>query len=416
MKKSLIVCVVFIFAVIAVFFGGCDEKLNNLKIANYLNYESIAVGTKGQLYTQKSFNALKVKNESKNKPVLIGKNKNGYYEQIVFEGNKGFTDKYNVSFVQDSNSFLFIGYTKNYDGPVYKSLNNSQSDYRLVLDKRSGKLYDITDYEINIYSNGVYGFTDDAFYCLVRINNKDKLFKFSVVDEMLQAEELFDYEKVGVFNLIYGIDRYGNIYFDSKYMLTANGQLIKLNGKVKLGMNNIAYIGDQWVNSDGELEPASFVPNDFTNLSLLIDVAQNAKTFCIYEDGNTSYYRLPFENNDSIDMGVIYKYEFLDNIRYTVQKIKLSKFEKNEGIILKDRIYFQNANEVYYVNIKDGSYNIINSEYVFNTIYSNNQGEIIFEGVDSYLNDVVGVINYDNSITVGVTQKEYNIFYEMPIN
>lgn len=410
MKKLLtfFLCLCFMSPITLIFCGCGVVKPTQkvLTITNFSNYVSLSVG-----FANQSRAANYSSQNVKIKAQLLGKNQNGIYEQIQFKEDSEFTSVYNISAIEKLGSFIFINYCKDYSGQIYTTFNNTPQDYGFVIDSKSGKMFDITEEDINIFTQGCYCTYEDSFYT----TKNDKLYKYSIEDEKLKSELIIDLNKVPSFGSPFMVDKYGNIFsgtdiVKTHYVYTTKGALVKLDCDVKMGMNNIVYTNNnQWFNSEGVIEDADFIPSDFTNISI-----EYQDDYFLYNKDNTYYYRQYDKENN----GEIIKYEKLNDIEYNVEIIQMEKYEgdKDKGVIVNDRIYFLNSEEVYYIDIKNGYYHAINSDYIFNKIYTDNQGHVIFEGVDQYLNDIVGEIHNDDTVTIGLTPREFEIYFILPIN
>lgn len=423
-NKIFSVCLMlsFIITCSLSFFACNDNKpLLNLSIANYAHYESIVIGSHNNLldsYSVSTNNKKLAKSQSNNqRPQLLGKLTNGEYKEVDFEEDTDLTSYYAISAVKNLNDFLILVYSKDYYGDVKTEIQTySSDDYMLALYKPTGKIFDITQYKINVYTQGIYSISNNSFFTIS--NDSRFILKFTVINNKLEIKEIVDRTKVSAFNSYYISDKYGNIYSlkgnqDYQYMITTKGLLKKLDENIKIGVNGIAYINNKWINAQGELEDATFIPTDWIN-PLMNNFGFQGYNNLIYKENNDFYYRLTLSNGEKSNE--IIKISFKDDIQYTIEKIQLEKYEKDSGVIVRDRIYFLKDSEVYYVNIKDGSYISLNSDYLFNKIYTNNQGDIIFEGVDNYLNEITGVILQNGSIVIGIEPKEYTIFYVDSLN
>ena len=428
MKKiltlSLMIC--FVLACCPIFVA-CNAPLEpiNLTIANYSKYQSLTVGVEAEPTSTVSGMSFMSNTTQNKKPQLIGKRADGSFEKISFEEEqegKTITNNYGIMSAYSMGDFLFLTYVRNYTGKVYNEHSNlfssDNSHYTFVLEKTSGKMFDITQENLEIScGSSTSGVSENSFFATSWMKNK--IFRYTIVDGQLEANEILDKNKFTDFGNEFFVDRYNNIYSKNGYMISASGKMSSISTSFKIAKNNIVYVDNKWVNATGELEDATFIPNDFTNLNYTYTSYSNQMSsfvnerFLVFKEGNVSYYR---NYNESPDCSKIYKYEFINDIEYTVEVINLEQFETNQGIILNDRIYFLNGTEVYYTNIKTGEATSISSEYFFNKIYTNNQGEIIFEGVDSYLDDVIGVISINDTVSVGVTPKQFEIYYIEAIN
>ena len=426
MKKIVNFCLAFCLLFSCFAFVGCNRgglQNINLTIENFENYQSISVGVpKANMANVPAGVARLAEAKGKKaKPQLIGQRPDGSFETISFEEEEDgetLISNYGIRAVKEVGRFLVVEYKQNHSGEVLDYINGWTDDsIFILLDKETGKMFDVTKYRLNVFTQGMYCASADSLFSNC---NSGAICKFTVVDGQLEVKELIDESKVTVFNNTFISDRYGNLYSVKGYMFSTAGKLSTF-GEFEIAQNGIVYCGDQWVNAEGELEEATFIPTDMTTVSYLTE--QRSLSFCyrgneslVYQEGNTYYYR--DSTNSSYNMGYdkIYKYTFKNDIEYTLEVISMQKYKANKGVIIGERIYFLDETEIYYINIKDGQYTSLVSEYFFNKLWTDNQGGVLFEGVDEYLNDVTGEIAPDGTTTIGITPKNYEIYYISPIN
>lgn len=385
------------------------SEFEDLLVADYTSIDATANNIAAFSNAQES-NIVSTKKTNQEKPKLFGRHHNGSFEKIKYEESSDFESNYFVSAIQKLGNFVFINFARDVN-KIYNTYNNSPQDYGFVLDKKTGKMFDITKYGVNIYTSGVYGVSNDAFFSLLHLNGNShgSIYKFSIVDGRLEIKELIDLRKVSSFGIEYKVDRYGNIFSkNGKYILTSQGELRRLDSKVNVAFNGIAYSGNSCFDKNGDLVPATWVPSNFLNMK---DYYEAWNQNIIYQSDNEIYYRdLRYSKNKII------KYTILNDIEYKVEEIIMQKSEDNTGVVLNERIYFLNDSQIYYVTIKDGSYFEISSEYIFNSIYSDNLGNICFTAVTNNLDNVEGIINYtDNSVEIKMFKNDYKVFYVEPL-
>lgn len=446
MKKILSKMLTFVFVIVAIFssaifLSSCGSSNDeDLTIKNYSDYISISAGIENSNYS--ASNKVKTMSSSNQKPQLIGQRKDGTFEKIKFVDDKKIEASYGIRAIQNLGDFVLIQYYKYESGEtisVYDTIcfqpARINTYITFALNKTTGKMFNITKYAITAGAwqsqfgcseciANCYGYAsfDNGFYAVGHkylTNEHCFILKFTQVNDELEVKEVVDTQKLNTRQFF--SDKYGNL-FDTlnNRMITAQGILKKdISSDVKLAMNGIAYLGNQWFNAQGELEEATFVPENFINPTLGISSYYYEDRFygfydLITKDGQTEYYRMT-RSQDNQDK--IYKFTFTNEIEYSVEIITLEKYEKNDnGLIMGNKLYFLNNNEVYYVNIDDGTSKTLSSNYAFSKIYTDNQGNVIFEGLDENLNDITGIINSDDSIKIGVTPKKYNIYYIEAIN
>lgn len=437
---------------------ACDSerKKLDLTISNYAEYDGLMAGVPSDSYVSpaaKTVFRAEAYKEKKKMPKLYGRRKDGSYEQIEFEEENDITTKYGLYSMQKVGDFVLMSYSKNYTGEVYKIFQDS-GYYNFLMDTRSGKLFDISELGISAAHYGCFSFSEGAIFVglteeIAPFEYKEYLCKFSVVGGMLEVKKIMERNDGGDVFSFYTADKYGNLYSlrsnQQNYIYTKYGVLEKLDHNIFIAANGIAYQVEwseddsdykftKWINSYGETENAEFVPESLYNI---LDSNGIIFTRCFDEKGKLrtvneySYgYMITGDNRPYLyseenvfycfQSGQIVKYEFIDDVRYEVEFIDLEKCESYNGgdntVYAGERVYFLNSEEVYYINMKDGSAHTLSSGYIFKKIYSDNQGGIIFEGLDERLNTVTGMIGADDSVTVGITPREYEIFYIASLN
>lgn len=455
---------------------ACDSerKKLDLTISNYAEYDGLMAGVPNDSYVSpaaKTVFRAEAYKEKKKMPKLYGRRKDGSYEQIEFEEENDITTKYGLSCIQQAGEYIFLTYTKNYPyewiSNIFSSDCNSEQ-YSFLLDTGTGKLFDISEYQFCALDGFGGGMVNGALYCRMWTEGwtSSYLCRVSIIDNELKIEQLIDLSLMPEF-WGFSLDKYGNIY-SGGYIYTQSGIVKRLDQPFLIAANGIAYLEKQtiddetgetvsswgeWINSEGEPEEAEYIPKEKTmggsdtwnssELSRIINsfdyrvfrvhsqecdfrLSETEEYFIhMYQEDNV-YYCLDRSDSiiDNSETRKIIKYEFLDDVRYDVELIDLEKGERWTGltddiekaVFAGERVYFLNSEEVYYINMKDGSAHTLSSGYIFKKIYSDNQGGIIFEGLDERLNTVTGMIGADDSVTVGITPREYEIFYIASLN
>lgn len=391
------------------------EKID-LTIKNYSNYDGLSIGFQNQTMQGMSLLSNESEETVNSKLKLLGKHKDGYYEEIQFEEEHDgeiITTQYNIHAVQDVGPFLFVGYTNN---PIITALsstinNTYNNDYLYLIDKVSGKMFDFTEHKINLSTMGVYCASENTLFALSM--SSEIVLKVYIKNAELCIEELFEPSKLLNFQYPIITDKYNNLYStpasDSNecYMISAQGELKQLTN-AKLAANNIMYVDNQWINERGELEEASFVPTNFVNLKTK-EFGYAANNNFIFKENNVEYYRKTSGN--------IIKYTFTNNIEYNVEEIIIpTSLQQKNGLASSKKLYFLDETSILYIDVTNGNTTTITSHYFFNKLYLNAENELIFEALDSSLNDVKGIINPDDTIEVGITQKDFKIYFIAPIN
>ena len=492
MKKTWTLILSVCLAVCALCSGfaltSCDSerKKLDLTISNYAEYDGLMAGVPSDSYVSPAaktvFRAEAYKDEKKKMPKLYGRRKDGSYEQIEFEEENDITTKYGLYNIQQVGGFIFLIYAKNYTreygipNGFYSDCNPEQ--YCFLLDTRTGKLFDMSEYRFCGLGRSQCGMVNGELYCKMPFSVSDAYFRYylckiSVNGNELSIERIIDLEQMSEFEY-FSLDKYGNIFSErgqKNYIYNRFGIVKKLDQPFLIAANGIAYLEKQtideetgetvsswgeWINSEGEKETAEFIPEGLSwyregnylqtigyfdyriscirELGFGIDFidynmgwgGDGSEKFddygkYLYQEDNT-YYGLNQNDDGYYGNKAIIKYEFIDDVRYEVEFIDLEKCERysyNGGdntVYAGERVYFLNSEEVYYINMKDGSAHTLSSGYIFKKIYSDNQGGIIFEGLDERLNTVTGMIGADDSVTVGITPREYEIFYIASLN
>ena len=428
MKKILTVCLLCCLLFVGTFtLVGCnnsnEHKDMNLSISNYENYTSLSVGQINETYTMQNSNSLSISmmsNKKNKKTYLLGKDKDGSFKKIDFNENNQFIERYNVVAVKDIGNFLILLYSQNFvDNVATEITGYGFDDYFFALYKPTGKLFDITKYHINVFTMGVYSAYGNSFFSISYKNNDEIIYQFSVENNILKIEERFNMSLVSDFGVTFITDKYGNIFSThngatniSRYIITANGKIQKLNENVNIAVNGVAYTNNAYFDENGNLIETEQIPSLIN--PYYINKSFVGNKFLIYSNNNVSYFR-QISNSSSDRPGEIIKCEFNSDNSYTITTIEMQKYEKDNGVIIKDRIYFLNGSEIYYVNIIDGTYNSISSDYIFNKMYTDNQDSIIFEAINENMDIVIGNISYDGNISVGIQEKEYSVEYVFPL-
>ena len=433
MKKILSFALVFCMLLFCIPLSvACTEPphpLMNLTIKNYSDYKELSIGyiidnSNPSPQPQSANLAMQVMNtetltsQGKKKVGLIGKHKNGYYEQLEFEEKKEseiIKTHYGLHGYLDEGPFLFLCYTTYSTGrkPVMgmQSVQGNQV-YILLVDKASGKIFDVTEEPMNLLNEPAFYYTSNAFFSWTYKG----LYKYTVENNILKRETILENHQSD-FDDPLMVDRFNNVYFNSTedytktYIITNQGQLKTLTN-AKFAANNIMYVDNQWINENGELENATFIPTDFTNLKFKDYQHHIDFTILLHQEANTYYYR----TGDHSD--TIVKYTFLNDIEYTIEKIKFEKYSPNfSAISINKKLYFLSGTEIFYIDIDTGKANTIVSNYFFDQLYQNDTGDLVFEAIDAQLNQIKGTINPETDTTqIGVTKKEKNIFFRTAIN
>lgn len=302
----------------------------------------------------------------------------------------------------------------------HKGMRNEFMVY--VLDKDTGKIYELADengdmiypsfywnpdpadmgaglyYSTNNYAGFVAYYVDlDSDQRTVTKTN----YRMSIVDQKLKLEKLQD-DSVFKDWISGGMhDRYGNCYSGHKDLSTGCKYLINNDGQLKavgsetgfMGMNNIYYSGTQWVNADGNLEAASFIPDSKY-------YCLEPSKYLIKEDDNVCYY---------LDNDHVMKITYLDEerIAYSLEQIELEEYDNTaKHSVSNGRIVYLTGSSIAYYSPEDGAKHILSNQYFYNSMTVLFDGTIKFSAVDSNFNVVEGLILLDGTVSTDVSQAD----------
>ena len=235
----------------------------------------------------------------------------------------------------------------------------------------------------------------------------------------MKIEQIFDYSKLLDFGTPFIVDNYGNVISaNGKYVITPNGTLKTLNSISPFkALNGYVYADNRVFNADGDLVETTFIPPAFQLSGESNTTGGTKDTFLIKSEGSTNYYYLD-SNTYNGDKG-LYKVTFTNEIKYSVEKIALEGYSDSlckKTLVENDRIYYLTNTEVGFWDIETGLSTLLTNEYIFNDIWTDNQGNLCFNALTSHLDNVEGIINDDNSITVGIFSNGFDVIYIKPIS
>lgn len=319
----------------------------------------------------------------------------------------------------------------------YSAINNYLSRYpnmrnRFVvylLDKKTGKIYELLDDNSDIIyptfcksygeesswfvTDNYAGFEDykvspdevspDGKRTVTITNYRMSIEEEELKLEKLQSNAVFnDWESGGRH------DRYGNCYSkNGKYLINNNGQLKSIGdgSDCFMGMNDIFYVGDQWVDENGDLEAASFLPQG-PNKTV------NASSPLVKTVDNVEYY---FVSAMSVSK-VTYLSD--DRIEYTIEKIDLEDFSewKAQFYISNGRILFLSGSAIAYFTPEDGKRHILSDQYFYNSMTVRLDGTVLFTAVDSNFNVVEGAILPDGTALTAVSPAKVSMISIAALN
>mgnify|MGYP001089288423 CR=1 FL=1 len=396
-----------------------SHDLNNMVIKNWNNYSYIGAGLVSS--PSASGQGVYANSAKKAKAKLFGVTKDGRYEVIKFEDESGKEQEqtYYLSGFTAYTNFTFIEYSERNVEQITSFTSNAEHQY--ILDNNSGKIYrldDIFDF-INLGTAGCQGESKNAFYCLAKKHSDPytghtPIYKFSIENEELKIEKAFDSSKLSAFGSAFIVDNYGNVFSENgKFVISSDG-IIKTLDNVSLfkALNGFVYVGNQVFDKDANLVDSTFTP---PNLQLSGEMRGFSKDkYLVKQDGSVSYYYI--RNRETVGL---YKVTFLNDIEYEIEEIELEGYSEDnwkKSLVENDRIYYLSNSEVGYCDIETGKATVLTNEYIFDDIWTDNQGNVCFSALNEYMDSVEGIINADNSITVGITSNGYDVIFVKPIN
>jgi hypothetical protein len=371
----------------------------------------------------------------------LDKKKDGQFEEVTFvdEDDNIQTQTYNVSDFKSSSLITFVRFQLGETSSIGSfTFSYYIKDKIYVIDNTNGKLYDISGkfYDLNIKEwSEEFNSNSCAYLKGAQLEEEEitsYIYRFSFSENSLKIEQCINLSKMPT--KIFMVDKFDNIILGIKHhgtsrYLYSKGEIEKFQHYVYKGIDKIFYIcpkdissllhrNDQtiqydikFINKNGTIEDCN--PAPLTPAYLIDD-------YLIKKVDNVSYY-LPQEKYGYL----YYEYDGIVKITkngdiYTAESIPLPEGSLGVDvtrILGNDRLYFLKESEVYYVEIETGEkFTLINNEYIINKIYSDNQGNIIYEGINKYQDDVIGMILPDDTITETVTKTNFEVFYLQPIN
>lgn len=438
-------------------------SFDQLYIADYQNYDAIGLGSltaDDAVTTPHALNAasLSATSNRPHKKYLIGKTKDGRVKKLDFTATKdGPAAKTqdeqsgNITKVYSFTNFTFFqwgGYDPG-EGLLQYAVNGVRESVIYVIDHRSGKIFALWDTGIADiiwrYASKYGDYTlesDDYLYFIARsrasANGDNSAFwRLSIVDETLRCEKVIDQDQLA-FNVNQTfVDRYGNLYladknYDSpKYRLISPNNTIKLlSTSIRLATNRVVYTYDktQKVDATGNL-----VANTFTDVNLFYLAPENrVKTV-----GNVDYYYGMYQTNGGgyypdLELDQHYSSARQRNIiavtwldaqheQFTYAIVPPTLFTSSaevpqDYVATNDYIYFRDGDKIFSVTITDGTKQDLSTGYLFNSIYTDNLGNVVFEALDKNMNNIKGTIDNNGDIDITQNARNYEIYSLKPIN
>lgn len=457
MKKILalgIFCFVTLFAVAC---SKPDEKgknpkfdLENTVIKNFSNYSYIGAGYIDNSSSNAGGPSVKLSflsdtgNDEEYNMKLVGKNKDGDFEEVKYENDKGeeIEQTWRLKDMTSIGRFTFVTYT-NLDmftfnqwadytvgsGAFYLHWGgaNGDSDKTYVIDSLRGKVYPITEeFSNTVHSlemNPVYGqlqYTENEIYVL-KSGTYGGIYKIYIEEDKLALKKIIGYEHTNIRDRNMMVDRYGNVFLQSadndnsfigenaksyEYVIKNNLTLGILDDETHLAksVNGVVYsmkdvLGetkiDNKINEFGEFvdieEGEGFVYSHYN----LVNVNGNDKYY-VYED---KLLKTTWTNSDFV----------------ISEEIELTR-NYNEYAYISNRIYFLHESSIYYYDLENNNYYDVTSDYLFDSISVGYDNDILFTGIDFSLNEINGIIKSDGSLEIETNKREWEIMYIEPLN
>lgn len=439
MKKVKLAIVIIVSAV---FFASCanddssenkiSQNFSGCTIKNWSAYKSFGAGFINSKITRSARDA----DESSAIEVakLVGLTEDGVFETVTFVDETGnpVTQQMYLAGFKAFSKYTFLAFSDTNPSEIGAFNNIGPSILEYVLYTPTGKIYSLEDFEfINLFTMNCFDESDDAFFFYGKLKTDtryDYIYKISVENDVLKIEQKIDTSKVNGWFCMF-TDRYGNIYSagnnigrEPNYILKTGGTLEKLSGTYHKAINNIVYSDDNWIDAAGNLVSADFLPSDSFYTGCATEPGSTPYTFLILQKENDYYYYLSATDaiSSSDVNSIIYKIHFTDDnrISYTYSEIQLEDFVAHNFVVANERLYFLKDDEIFYIEIENdtGAKHTLASDYFFKTITTDNIENIYFTGVDAKLNDVSGVIDVDNNISINLTERKFNVVYLQPLN
>lgn len=450
MNKSTRNLYSFILAISVIIFNSCgfNEKDNyeipDLKaIANFSKYSGIGII---DLHSSVESRAVLSENGYK----LIGTYEDSEenitdYEVVDFLSNNG-TSKQNF-FIKNyrpvGDRFIFLQFTKNQnDFYMNWGMYSDESTPIFLLDKTSGKVYKIPPKIGFSFCDSYFDIIYDTIYFVMNYGSEPSIYKMQIQDSQLIVEEIISEPTVTGYYPMIVADVYKNLFVTGAYIITPDRRLIKtdkeetyfvyrknIDGKIwteeqEYDETTGEYLSSNfyYYNEEGKLTISNTHPTNFLSFSYF---KRDEFDHLIYKDNLDYYY---FGNGsiiaDSGDCKPYIRSAEIIKLSYTSQdktdcfrEVYSMEATGENPIIINDRIYMMNQNEVFYITITDGKKHIIASgDYILKSISTDGLGNIYFKGLDYNMRNISGIIRTDGSIKTDITPSEHTVIYIAPLN
>ena len=440
--------------------NSSDKK--NLSIKDFTSIRAIGVGyfndnSSENRSVSNNRSMVSSKGESSMETKLISVTEDGTVQIVTFVDENGeiITQNNNISDFISMKYFSIFKFTENKItklGCFGSYYNNNDPIY--VLHNSTGKIYELSDF----YKFAPSGFTrtndnrvieytldetENSIYFYGQRNTDEEsdymyIYKFLVMDNSeAELTSLLDLAKFKNWGSGIVTDKYGNLFSWSwgvedkacvglNYCITTNKILKKLSDNCYKAINDLVYDSNNNVmNSDGEFISSSFIPpNNFYigNGTFICSGGKRQRDFIILTNENDNYFYLaqPDYINTQFDYNTIYKISY-NGDEFSYEEIHLdisleNGFNQYSFVVANERIYFLLNEELFYIDIKTGLKTVISSSYFFNTIYTDNLGNVCFSALDEKMNNIIGKIQSDNSIDLTISENEYTVIKLSAIN
>lgn len=132
---------------------------------------------------------------------------------------------------------------------------------------------------------------------------------------------------------------------------------------------------------------------------------------------------VPTNEVGGVRYGYVYKLTWVSENKYTVQAFDIGKlgdefsfYTPIQAVATDSGIYFRLAAKIVFFDFATDSETVVSSSYIFNSLYSDNLGNIRFIALNENMQTVSGVIKADGTIDTTVSEGSYKILYIAPLN
>ncbi len=422
-------------------FSGCSKQNLNGFMANISDFTSIGVGN---IYTENA-NATSTLNMSssnvllngkkENKKVLFGIDQLGKIKPVKFKKDgKEEEPQWSVYAFNQTKRYMFVTYTAGdySDEDIYSTIwfyeENHSHFITYIIDKQTNLVF-LLDMEATFRYNMYKYDCGDSFvieqYCYADNGIYYKYYKVGVVDNKLEVKEIFDTSKVAnssfiVLNDIYGnsiVERYfGNSDY-SYYVLKNSGQLVEIEGNPNIhnwvvpgeitlfrSVDGQIYYDGKVLTANGDWQTVENFPQNY-----LLDTDN---LICSTEEADYYYHKDLYDGKiiKSYNNTAYPQFEEIENI------VSMADSEK---IISGTNMYAITAdNVISKINFMTGEIesHTLNNDIILKSITLHNLDQIAFNGTNSYLQDVNGLISATGSISYEYTEPDFVCYYIFPLN